>query len=68
METLTEHEINVLLTQAGHFRHAASATSQPAYRATMLKTARQLEAKASEIEAQPETHRRTEAAKTEVPK
>ena len=51
METPTEHEINVLLTQAGGFRHAAAATSQPAYRTMMLKTARQLEAKAVEIEA-----------------
>ena len=52
MDTATEHEINTLLTQASGFRHAATATSQPAYRAKMLQTARQLEAKASEIEAE----------------
>lgn len=51
MEAVADHKINALLTQAGHFRHAASVTVSPDYRAKMLKAARQLEAKAAEIEA-----------------
>ncbi len=51
MEAHTDNEINVLLTQAGHFRHAASATASRDYRTKMLNAARVLEAKATEIEA-----------------
>ena len=51
MEPLTETDINTLLTEARHFRSAATATTHPAYRIKLLKTARQLEAKASEIES-----------------
>jgi hypothetical protein len=45
-----QDKVNALLVKAGEFRRAADATLLPDYRTKMLKTARELEAKASEIE------------------
>jgi hypothetical protein len=51
METDTQSDVNLLLTQAHNFRSAATATSSSDYRARMLRAARDLEAQATRIEA-----------------
>jgi hypothetical protein len=43
-------DVNALLAKAGEMRRAAGAATMPDYRARMLKAARQLEAKAIDIE------------------
>jgi hypothetical protein len=50
MQTDTQTDVNVLLTQAHNFRSAATATALPDYRIKMLRAARHLEAQATQIE------------------